>query len=65
LKSSENTYTSSFLCGLYPVKEARPKRKPGKRYKQEKPGRSIFGKTSFPVLFALSLGFITPYSLGV
>jgi len=50
---------------LYPVKEALRKRKHGKRYKEEKPGRSIFGKTTFPVLFALGLGFITTYSLGV
>jgi len=50
---------------LYPVKEACPKRKHMKRYKEEKPGRSIFGKTSFPVLFALGLGIIMPYSLGV
>jgi len=45
---------------LYPVKEARPKRKHGKRYKEEKSGRSVFRKTSFPVLFALGLGLITP-----
>jgi len=43
----------------------RPKRKHEKGYKEEKPGRSLFGKTSFPVLFALGLGLITPYSLGV
>jgi len=50
---------------LYPVKKACPKRKHGKRYKEEKQGRSVFEKTCFPVLFALALGFITPYSLGV
>ena len=47
LISSENTYTSTFICRLYPVKEARPKRKHKKRYKEEKPGHSIFEKTSF------------------
>jgi len=47
------------------VKEARQKLKHRKRYKEENPGRSVFGKTSFPVLFALSLGLIMPYSLGV
>jgi len=36
-----------------------------KRYKEEKAGRSVFGKTSFSVLFALGLGLITPYALGV
>jgi len=50
---------------LYPVEEARPKRKHGKGYKKEKPGCSVFGKTSFPVMFALGLGFISHYSLGV
>jgi len=50
---------------LYPVKEARPKREHGKIYKEEKPGRSIFGKTSFPVLFPLGPGLITRYSFGV
>jgi len=30
-------------------------------YKEEKPGRSVFGKTSFPVLFALDLELITCY----
>jgi len=36
-----------------------------KKYKEESPGRSVFGKTSFPVLFALGLGIITLYSFGV
>jgi len=49
---------------LYPVEEARPKRKHKKRYNEENPGHSVLGKTSFPVLFALGLGHITPYSLG-
>jgi len=35
LKSSENTYTSNFICRLYPAKEARPKRKHKKRYKNK------------------------------
>jgi len=50
---------------LYPVKEARQKRKHRKRYKEENPGRSAFRKMSFAVLLALGLGIITPYSLGV
>jgi len=50
---------------LYPVNEARPKIKHRKRYKEEKSGYYVFGKTSFFVLFALGLGIITPYSLGV
>jgi len=50
---------------LYPVKEPRPKRKIGKRIKEEKLGHSVFGKTSFPILFALGLGLVTPYSLGI
>jgi len=50
---------------LYPIKKACPKRKHKKRYKEEKTGHSVFGKTSFPVLFALGLGIITPYSLGI
>jgi len=50
---------------LYPVKEARQKRKDRKRYNKENQGRSALRKTSFPVLFALGLGIITPYSLGV
>jgi len=29
---------------MNPAKEARPKRKQRKRYKEEKPGRSVFGK---------------------
>jgi len=33
-----------------------------RRYAEEKPGRSVFGK---PVLFRLGLGLTTPYSLGV
>jgi len=41
------------------------KKKHGKRYKEEKPGRSVFGKTSFQVLFALGLGLITLYAFGV
>jgi len=53
LKSSENTYRSIFICRLYPVKEACPKRKHKKRYKEKKPGRFVFGKTSFVVLFTL------------
>jgi len=65
LKSSENTYTSSFKSRLYTVKEARPKRKHEKKYKEEKQIHSVFEKTSFPVLFALGLGLITPYSLSV
>jgi len=43
------------------MKEARRNKKHGKRYKEEKPGHSIFGKISFPVVFALGLGLITPY----
>jgi len=31
----------------------------------EKPERSVFEKTSFPVLFVIGLIVITPYSLGV
>jgi len=65
LKSFENTYTSTFLCRLVAGKEARLKRKHRKRYKEEKPERSVFGKTSFPILFVLCLGLITPYSFGV
>ena len=65
LISSENTYTSTFICRLYPVKDACSKWKHRKRYKAEKPERSIFEKTSFPVLFAIGLRVITPYSLGV
>ena len=65
LKSSANTYTSTFIYHLYLVKETCPKRKQRKRYKEEKRGRSIFGKTSFLVLFALGLGLITPYSFDV
>jgi len=33
-----------------------------KKYREEKPGRFVFGK---PVLFNLGLGLTTPYSLGV
>jgi len=40
----------------------RPKRNT-KRYKEKKAWRSVFGKTSFPVFFAV--GIITPYSLGI
>ena len=54
-----------FHMSLYPVKEAHPKRKHRKRYKEEKHWRSIFEKTRFPVLFALRLRIITPYALGV
>jgi len=61
LKSTKNTYISTFICRLYAVKEARPKRKHKKRYKEEKPGRSVFGKTSFPVLFCSRSG--TYYAL--
>jgi len=63
LKTFGNTYTSTFICRLYPVKEARPKRKHRKIYKEEKQGRSVFGKTSFPVLFVIGAGLIMPYSL--
>jgi len=35
-----------------------------KRYKEEKPERSVFRKTIFLVLFPLGLGLITPYALG-
>jgi len=45
--------------------DARPKKKSRKRYKVEKLGRFVFGKTSFPVFFAFGMGLITPYSLGV
>jgi len=34
---------------LYSVKEARPKRKHRKRYKEEKSRSYVFGKTGFPV----------------
>jgi len=34
-------------------------------YKEEKLGRFVFRKSSFPNFFALVLGLITPYSLGV
>jgi len=47
----KKSYTSTFICCLYPVKEAHPKRKHSKRNKEENQGRSVFGKTSFPVLF--------------
>jgi len=50
---------------LYPVKEARPRRKHSKRYKKEKPGLFVFEKTSIPFLFALGQGLHTPYSFGV
>ena len=36
-----------------------------KKYKEEKAGCSVFGKTSFPFLFSLGQGLITPYSSGV
>jgi len=65
LISFENTYTTTFICHFYPVKEARPKRKHKKRYKEERAGCFVFEKTSFPVLFALGLGIITPYSFSV
>jgi len=65
VKKFQKTYISTFICHLYPVKEARPKRKHRKRYKEEKSRRSVLGKINFPVLFALGLGLITPYSLGV
>ena len=64
LKNSENTYTSIFICCLYPVKEACPKIKYRKRYKEEKPWR-FFWKKEFSRFFALGLVLITPYSLGV
>jgi len=35
------------------------------RYREEKPGYFVFEKTSFPILFALGLGLITPYPLDV
>ena len=47
LKSSENTYTSTFICRLFADKEARPKRKHRKRYKEERPGRSFSEKQVF------------------
>jgi len=50
---------------MFPIKEARPKIKHRKGYKEEKPGRFVFGKTSFPVLFSLDLGIITSYFFGV
>jgi len=50
---------------LYPFKEACPKRKYIKIYKEEKSGRSVSEKTSFPVWFTLGMGIITPYALGV
>jgi len=43
---------------LYPVKEARPKTKHKKIYKEEEPGRFVFRKNGFPVLVALGLGLI-------
>ena len=43
----ENTYTSTFICRLYPVKVAHPKGKHRKGYKEEKRGRSVFGKNRF------------------
>jgi len=49
LKSSEKIYTSTFICCLSPVKEALLKIKHQRRYKQKKPGRFVFEKTSFPV----------------
>jgi len=58
-------HTSNFICRMYLVKEARPKRKHRKINKKEKPGRSVFGKTSFLILFALGQGLITPSSFGV
>ena len=64
LKISENTYISTFICRLCPFIDARPKRKHKKRYKEEKPGHFVFGKTSFPVSFAINPGLISPYSLG-
>ena len=42
-----------------------PNKKTQKKIKGRKAGRSIFIKTSSPVLFALGMGIIMPYSLGV
>jgi len=50
---------------LYPVTEARRKRKHKKRYKEEKPGRSVLGKSCLQILFPLGPGLIMPYFLGV
>ena len=55
-------HTSTFICCLHPGKEARPQKITKRRYAEEKPGRSVFGKQ---VLFSLGLGLTTPYSLGV
>jgi len=35
LKSSENTYTTTFICHLYPDRETNPKGKHRKRYKEK------------------------------
>jgi len=59
------TYTSTLIYRLCPIKEACQKRKHKKIYKEVKSEHSVFGKISFPVLFALGWGLITPYSLGV
>jgi len=40
-------FYSNLICFLYPIKEASPKRKHRKRYQEEKPGSSIFGKNKF------------------
>jgi len=42
--------------------EACPKRKHRKRYKEEKPGHSIFGKTSFPVFLHSLWKVLRPFS---
>ena len=47
LKSSENTNSSTFICRLYSVKEARPKRKHRKRYKEEKARTFCFRENKY------------------
>ena len=53
----QKTYTSTFICCLCPVKEARPKTKHKRRYREEKSGRFVLKKkTSFPGLFCSRSG---------
>jgi len=47
---------------LYPTKKAYQKKGHKKQYEEERPGRFVFEKTSFPILLTLGLGLITPYT---
>jgi len=63
-KIRKNSQSTFIICCLHAVKEASPKTKHKKRYREEKSRHFVFEKTSFLVLFALGLELM-PYSLSV